>query len=362
MKTYLVGGAVRDLLMKKQPKDRDYVVVDGSHDELVKLGYDQVGADFPVYLHPSTGEEYALARRERKTGAGYNGFSTETHNVSIEEDLSRRDLTINSMAIDESERIIDPFGGIDDLKNKILRHTSNAFGEDPLRVIRLARFFARYSAQNFTVAPETMTLAAQMVERGDLNELSTERFWAELEKVFEDHSPEKFFELLFEIGALKHVRFFAEVLGDVSGHRLSFIMNVASKSKILGVPFSVEVFSALMASTIFQTRRAQNIAAGLRFLNEVQHERTGYKVAEFFTRARAYSEGTTIEDILVALKIREDVQGSVGLTSSVLRTALAAARSVSSAGFLHLDGPKIGAAMTAARINSIDEVLLKTRS
>lgn len=216
MKIYLVGGAVRDGLMGKPSKDNDWVVVDSSVQEMVDLGYKQVGADFPVFLHPETNEEYALARVERKTGYGYLGFTVDTSNVTLEEDLGRRDLTINSIAIDtETGDYIDPFGGISDIKDKILRHTSDAFSEDPLRVIRLARFAARY--HDFSVCPSTQLLCREIISRGDLNHLPTERFWAELEKVIHEQHAYRFFDLLISWGVMNKVDFFASVFGDFRG-------------------------------------------------------------------------------------------------------------------------------------------------
>lgn len=181
MKVYLVGGAVRDMLMGMEPKDRDYVVVGSSEAEMLALGFTKVGADFPVFLHPETGDEYALARRERKTGTGYLGFTSEFDaSVTLEEDLGRRDLTINSIAMEEEEDnpgsflVFDPFGGRDDLQNKILRHTSNAFEEDPVRVLRLARFCARFGSE-WKIAPETKVLIAKMAKSGMLGVKSNER-------------------------------------------------------------------------------------------------------------------------------------------------------------------------------------------
>jgi tRNA nucleotidyltransferase (CCA-adding enzyme) len=165
MKTYLVGGAVRDMLMGLEPKDKDYVVVGSSADEMLAAGFEKVGADFPVFLHPETGDEYALARREKKTGTGYLGFTSEFGaDVTLEEDLGRRDISINSMAIDDKGNLIDPFNGQEDLKNKTLRHTSNAFEEDPVRVLRLARFRARFGP-DWVIAPETRDLIASMAKR-----------------------------------------------------------------------------------------------------------------------------------------------------------------------------------------------------
>lgn len=183
-KSYLVGGAVRDIIMGREPKDRDYVVIGETPESMIAAGFTQVGADFPVFLHPETKEEYALARKERKTGDGYLGFECEFgSDVTIEEDLARRDFVMNSMAMDSDGTIIDPFGGQLDIKNRLIRHTSNAFSDDPLRVIRTARFVARYG---FTVATHTIQLIKEMVLAGELNHLPYERFYAEIEKVLKD--------------------------------------------------------------------------------------------------------------------------------------------------------------------------------
>jgi len=185
-KVYLVGGAVRDQLLGLEPKDKDYVIVGATPEDVEKMiadGYKQVGNDFPVFLHPDTGEEYALARVERKIGSGYNGFETFTSpTLTIEDDLLRRDLTINAMAIDiETGALVDPFGGKEDLELGILRHVSDAFAEDPLRILRLARFVARY---NFCVNDDTHCLAEKLV--GELKHLSNERIWIELGKLFSE--------------------------------------------------------------------------------------------------------------------------------------------------------------------------------
>lgn len=209
---YLVGGAVRDILMGLEPKDSDYVVVGSSAEEMLADGFEKVGADFPVFLHPETGDEYALARREKKTGTGYLGFTSEFgSDVTLVEDLQRRDLTINSMAIAVSNLdnycldIFDPFGGEDDLDDKILRHTSNAFEEDPVRVLRLARFRARLGPE-WTVAPETVALVASMAKKGVLNELTAERVWKELSRALTEPHARLFFDTLLECDAL-HVLF-----------------------------------------------------------------------------------------------------------------------------------------------------------
>lgn len=205
MKTYVVGGAVRDQLMGQAPKDVDYVVVGVTHEQMIKAGFKQVGADFPVYLDDK-GEEYALARTEKKTGVGYHGFDTRFDpSVTIEEDLFRRDLTINAMARDlDTGELVDPYGGEQDLKNKVLRHVSEAFAEDPLRVLRLARFHARLGPE-WTIDNETMCMCQDLVSRGELDHLTSERVFAEMMKALSEPHPDLFFEVLREAGALEKI-------------------------------------------------------------------------------------------------------------------------------------------------------------
>jgi tRNA nucleotidyltransferase (CCA-adding enzyme) len=200
MEIYLVGGAVRDRLLGLEVKDRDWVVVGATPEEMTARGFKMVGADFPVFLHPETKEEYALARTERKSGRGYKGFTVYAgSDVTLEQDLARRDLTINAMAEDSSGRLIDPFHGADDLKRGILRHVSPAFVEDPLRVLRVARFAARF---DYPVAHATQELMQALVEAGEMETLVAERVWSELERALGEKQPVRFFEVLRECGAL----------------------------------------------------------------------------------------------------------------------------------------------------------------
>ncbi len=203
MDIYLVGGAVRDELLGLAVRERDWVVVGSTPDELEAQGFRQVGKDFPVFLHPRSHEEYALARTERKTAPGYHGFETRfSPDVTLDEDLQRRDLTINAMAKLPDGTIIDPYGGMRDLAARILRHVSPAFAEDPVRILRLARFAARYAHLGFTVAPETMALMQQMVIDGEATALVAERVWAETEKALAEPSPVTYFAVLRKSGAL----------------------------------------------------------------------------------------------------------------------------------------------------------------
>lgn len=203
MQVYLVGGAVRDQLLRRPVKERDWVVVGATPQQMEQLGYRAVGRDFPVYLHPETHEEYALARLERKVAPGYRGFTTQSSpQVTLEQDLERRDLTINAMARAENGKLIDPFEGQRDLERRQLRHVSAAFVEDPVRLVRVARFAARYASLGFTVAPETMELMRRMVANGEIRALVPERLWRELERALAEPTPQAAFDCLQACGAL----------------------------------------------------------------------------------------------------------------------------------------------------------------
>ncbi|MCG6862046.1 MAG: multifunctional CCA addition/repair protein [Chromatiaceae bacterium] len=210
MEVYLVGGAVRDRMLGLPHDDRDFVVVGATPEDLIAQGYRQVGKDFPVFLHPQTKEEYALARTERKTGPGYRGFSVHADpDVTLAEDLRRRDLTINALAEDEQGNLIDYYGGQSDLDDRVLRHVSTAFTEDPVRLLRVARYAARFAELGFRVAEETMALMRAMVQAGEVDALVPERVWQELAKALAEPKPSRFFDVLRESGAL--ARLFPEV-------------------------------------------------------------------------------------------------------------------------------------------------------
>lgn len=204
MKIYTVGGYVRDQLLGIPSKDKDWVVVGATPEQMDKLGYSAVGKDFPVFLHPETKQEYALARTERKTAVGYTGFSFNTSvDVTLEDDLIRRDLTINAIAQDDNGNIIDPYNGKQDLEKRILRHVSPAFVEDPLRVLRVARFAARFAHLGFTIADETLALMQEITDSGEIASLVAERVWQELHSTLQTKNPEVFFKVLRSCGALK---------------------------------------------------------------------------------------------------------------------------------------------------------------
>lgn len=206
MKTYLVGGAVRDLLLHRPIKEKDWVVVGETPESMLAKGFKPVGKDFPVFLHPETHDEYALARTERKTAPGYKGFAVHASpDVTLEEDLIRRDLTINAMAMNEDGVLIDPYQGRKDLEQRIFRHISPAFAEDPVRILRVGRFAARYAHLGFTLAPETLVLMKQMVDNGETDHLVAERVWAELHKALLEPTPSAFFYTLKDCKALNSV-------------------------------------------------------------------------------------------------------------------------------------------------------------
>ncbi len=210
MKIYLVGGAIRDRLLGLPVKEKDWVVIGATPEDMLAQGFRAVGRDFPVFLHPQTQEEHALARTERKTGRGYHGFTFHADpGVSLEQDLRRRDLTVNAMAQDEDGALLDPFGGRRDLDARVLRHVSEAFVEDPVRVLRVARFYARFKPLGFQVAGETLTLMRQMVANGEVDQLVPERVWQETARALMEANPAAFFELLRDCGAL--VRLFPEL-------------------------------------------------------------------------------------------------------------------------------------------------------
>jgi len=211
MKIYLVGGAVRDKYLNLPVKERDWVVTGATPEKMLKLGFRQVGKDFPVFLHPDTHEEYALARTERKIASGYKGFETYFDpNVSLEEDLLRRDLTINAIAETADGKFIDPFDGLNDLKNKVLRHVSAAFVEDPVRILRIARFAARFATFGFKIADETLVLMQKMVDNGEVDALVPERVWKEVSRALIESQPAEFFKVLKDCHALP--RLFPELV------------------------------------------------------------------------------------------------------------------------------------------------------
>jgi tRNA nucleotidyltransferase (CCA-adding enzyme) len=245
VKNYLVGGAVRDKLLGLPVKDRDWVVVGATSEEMLELGYEQVGKDFPVFLHPETKEEYALARTERKIGTGHTGFTINASpEVTLEEDLLRRDLTINAMAEDEDGELIDPYGGREDIHNKILRHVSDAFAEDPLRVLRVARFSARFAHLGFEVAQETLQMMQQLVNNSELNTLPPERVWQEVRQALSEQTPAFFFLTLRDCYALGIIMEEIEGLFGISQEKARMSLMALTKATELTPDIAIR-FAAL---------------------------------------------------------------------------------------------------------------------
>ena len=256
MKVYAVGGAVRDTLLGRKVKDLDWVVVGATADKFLEGGnFKQVGADFPVFLNSKTGEEYALARTERKTGKGYHGFETNSDSsVTLEDDLFRRDLTINAMAVDKKnwtefqetknlDLVIDPYGGLEDLKNRVLRHVSEAFADDPVRILRIARFRARYFAEfQFTIAPETMEFILQMANDGEVKNLVPERIWAETEKALMENTPAAFFDTLIMNGSvlLGSLPVFFGNVGDTLPLQAAAVRQLSLSHRLMVLTYSME--------------------------------------------------------------------------------------------------------------------------
>jgi len=404
MQIYLVGGAVRDKLLGLPVQERDWVVVGATPAEMLALGYKQVGKDFPVFLHPETHEEYALARTERKTGPGYKGFVVHADaTVTLEEDLIRRDLTINAIAEAPDGTLVDPYGGQEDLRAGLLRHVSPAFVEDPVRILRVARFAARFAKWGFHVAHGTHALMEQMVANGEVDALVPERVWAELSRALAEEQPARFFEVLQHCGALTrlmpelaalfgvpqpahyhpeidtgvHVMMvlqaaaqitpdtavrFAALLHDLGkgttppeewprhiGHEARSVELVEQLCARLKVPNEFRELAALVARYHTHSHRAR----------ELRPE----TMLEMFEMLGAFRRAERFEQFLLACKA--DARGRTGHEQDdypqalLLRRALNAAAQVAAQPFIEqgLVGPAIAAALRAARIDAIQSVL-----
>ena len=275
---YLVGGAVRDKLLNIKSKDNDYVVIGETPKTMESLGFVPIGSDFPVYLHPKTKEEYALGRTERKSGKGYTGFVVDASpTVTLEEDLARRDLTINSMALDEHGNIIDPFNGQTDLQNKTLRHTTEAFVEDPVRVLRIARFLARYGS-DWRIHPSTYALMRELKNKGELNHLVPERVWLETEKALGEKHPELYFEALQGLGVFPELERMVNVPQPANHHPEGdvFVHTMLVLRRAADLNFNLETrFAAL-------THDFGKALSFKKYGNLRGHEREGVAVIEAF--------------------------------------------------------------------------------
>jgi len=403
MQVYLVGGAVRDRLLGRAISERDWVVVGATPAELTSQGYTPVGKDFPVFLHPQSKEEYALARQERKVAPGYHGFTTVfSPDVTLEEDLKRRDLTINAMAEDADGRIVDPYGGQRDLAQRLLRHVSEAFVEDPVRVLRVARFAARYADAGFRIAPETRALMAQMTTSGEIGALTPERVWRETARALLEPRPEVFFQTLLECGALgvlmpelaalngvpQPPQWHPEV--DTFVHVMLALSLAAQRQAPLAVRYAVllhdlgkaltprdqwpshhrhEELGAGPIETLSLRLRAPNDCRELALLTARHHtlvhralELRAVTLMKLFAETDALRRPERFEQLLIACEC--DARGRAGLESrpypqaDYLRQVLAAALAANLAPHERqgLVGPQIGAALQERRLAAVTQV------
>lgn len=353
MKIFIVGGAVRDQLLGLTPKDIDYLVTGATPEEMLALGYEQVGADFPVFLHPETKDEYALARIERKTGDGYHGFAVDFDpSVSVEDDLSRRDLTINAMAIDmETGEVIDPFHGRDDIESKVLRHVSDAFAEDPLRVIRLARFATRYFG--FTIANSTISLAREMVEAGELNHLPNERFWAEMEKALKEQSSGHFFYVLDFFGSFEHVDFFSELFKFDNKKFMRLGLQLSSIDEEDRLMFFTALAAKRDAKTMKSaTMRTQKLFANISRVRDIDSAGTA-EIYACLSYARIWSQATDFDDLIKAMAIAESIGEEFFIDSKSLKIIGEATKHVSAEAYPGIEGKALGEAIANGRRNVI---------
>ena len=357
MQVYLVGGAVRDQLLGLPVGERDWVVVGATPEELLHLGYRPVGRDFPVFLHPQTHEEYALARRERKVGPGYRGFVTVfAPDVSLEEDLLRRDLTINAMAQASDGTIIDPFGGQQDLGLRVLRHVSAAFVEDPVRLLRVARFAARFQPLGFTVAPDTLNLLRQMVADGETKALNPQRIWRETARAMGEAEPQAFFDQIAASGAMPSV--FPEINWNDDARRA---LQAAAR---LSTDAAVRFAAACHQSTVADIERlGQRLALAAEFLGlavlTVRHQQTLARAHELSSEellalleaVDAFRREPRFGQLLLAAEACQQHSSPRSPSWELLRRAQAAAAKVRlTAAQAHgLSGPQIAAAMRQER-------------
>ena len=359
MNIFRVGGAVRDRLLGYPHHETDWVVVGSTPKEMIKNGFAQVGRDFPVFLHPESKEEYALARTERKSGPGYHGFVVHADpSVTLEEDLERRDLTINAMAIDEAGTVIDPYGGQSDLETKILRHVSPHFVEDPLRVLRVARFAARYHHFGFTVAEETIALMTEIVDVGELPHLSTERIWVETEKALGERHPEVYWQVLADCGAIKVLLPELAVSQGISALRraaphtdrndcrwAALLADLPeARAEKTSKRFKAPNTYTLLAARVSDGRGKVKIA-----LNDASECMALLQVLDALRREEPF-EGFC-ETLLALEQSTADAKSAIGL----LRSARTVAQKVKAADFADqgLTGPELGAAIRSAQIKRI---------
>ena len=351
MKTYVVGGVVRDELLGLPVADRDWVVVGATPEDMVRAGFRPVGKDFPVFLHPETHEEYALARTERKSGRGYKGFTVyAAPDVTLEADLARRDLTINAMARDASGRLIDPYGGEKDLRDGVLRHVSEAFDEDPVRILRVARFAARFG---FRIAPETQALMRRMVDSGEVDHLVAERVWQEFARGLMEKHPARMLEVLAECGLA--VRLLPELKNERDA-----LERAAQADAPLPVRFAVLAWGLEEAAVraLCERLRAPNedlelalVASRCRPLLSAREPR---ELLEFLKRADAIRRPERFAQLIAAVRFADPAADL-----RRVETALAAAAGVDAGAIARESSVDIGARVEQARAAAIEKALAR---
>lgn len=364
MDIYLVGGAVRDKMLNLPMKDRDWVVVGATPDEMLAQGYKQVGADFPVFLHPKSHEEYALARTERKQGRGYHGFSVySAPDVTLEDDLKRRDLTINAMAMTDDGTLVDPFNGQQDLENRQLRHVSEAFAEDPLRILRAARFAARFHHLGFRVADDTMALMRSMVSAGEVQHLVPERVWQEVQRALHEVTPVTFFEVLRDCGALH------DLIPELADDEAAFENAMAALADTAKQDLATESRCAALlhpltpaqvadrADALKAPNDCRDLSRLVVELSPVTREPslTAERVLELFNQADAWRRPERFGLLLETLSCLPD--GLAPDTRSKLEQAMEEARSVDARSLMAqgFKGKELGEAIGRERLRSISK-------
>ena len=377
MEVYLVGGAVRDKMLGIPVTDRDWVVVGATPAEMIAKGFKPVGKDFPVFLHPETKEEYALARKERKTGLGYHGFDFNTDpSVTLEDDMERRDLTINAMAEDEDGELVDLYDGERDIEDRLLRHISPAFAEDPVRLLRVARFYARFAELGFQIADETVLLMRQLVERGEVDALVPERVWKELESSLTATRPSLFLEALRQCGALHRMFPALDRLHKTphpigSGGAASITTRLMDKAAASKRPTPI-VFACMCH--VLSEREINHLAQIYKIPNDHHHlavlvarhlldcvhndDMDAELLLEIFTKADAFRQ---LKRFVAFLEVGELVSNSLSLNNRVpqIRKTLQACLNIDARPLKErgLSGTEIGKALKQIRLERIQQVL-----
>ncbi|MDY7026405.1 MAG: multifunctional CCA tRNA nucleotidyl transferase/2'3'-cyclic phosphodiesterase/2'nucleotidase/phosphatase [Pseudomonadota bacterium] len=374
---YLVGGAVRDELLGLEIRERDWVIVGGSAKQLLDLGFQQVGQDFPVFLHPQTQEEYALARTERKQGKGYHGFSVSTEQVTLEEDLLRRDLTINAIAKSTDGALIDPYGGQTDLQQRLFRHVSLAFTEDPLRVLRIARFYARFYDLGFQLTPETRELLESMVQSGELEQLTPERVWQETARALMSAHPEQYVTFLLGIDAWPIL---FPALDNIKTDAPAFSSLMASLRLAAKTALPLESRMALLfvSAMTNNSSAVDQLSSSLKLPNRVskmcrlvQHyfpalcqpceHWSSEQILSCFQQCQAFQQQDTFRQLCDALTVLsqcfDQPFNSIRLNQCLDKTLTISASELIKKGF---SGKELGEKIHAERCRAIQEVLEST--